>query len=235
MLVGNTGTPVDKLDMKVRMKPKAIVSWSGGKDCSLALYHARRDFDIVGLLTTVTVPFQRISMHGVRRELLESQAEQMGLPVHVVEIPYPCDNTTYEAAMSEAWNQAKAEGIKHVVCGDIFLADVRRYREERLFGQPACVFPLWNRPSNELAREFVELGFQAVLCCVDTQALSAEFAGRAFDERLLRDLPANIDPCGENGEFHTFVNAGPIFRAAIPIELGERVLRDQRFAYCEIQ
>ncbi len=216
------------------MKPKAIVSWSGGKDCALALYHARRDFEIVGLVTTVTAPFQRISMHGVQRELLMTQGEQLALPVRVVEIPYPCDNASYEAAMADAWNKARREGVERVVCGDIFLADVRRYREERLFGAEACVFPLWDRPSRELAREFIDLGFQAVLCCVDTQVLPREFVGRAFDEALLRDLPAGVDPCGENGEFHTFVHAGPQFRGPIPITLGERVLRDDRFAYCEI-
>jgi uncharacterized protein (TIGR00290 family) len=216
------------------MKPKAIVSWSGGKDCMLALWHARASFDIAALLTTVTRDFDRISMHGVRVELLRRQAESLAVPLHIVEIPHPCSNAIYEQAMTNAWAEQQSRGIEAVICGDLFLEDVRRYREERLFGEKACVFPLWHRPTGELAREFIRFGFRAVLCCVDTQTLPAHFAGRDFDESLLNDLPAGVDPCGENGEFHTFVHDGPTFQTPIPFNRGERVLREQRFSYCDL-
>jgi uncharacterized protein (TIGR00290 family) len=216
------------------MQPKALISWSGGKDCMLALWHARQAFDIVALLTTVTREFNRISMHGVRVGLLQRQAESLGIPLRTVEIPHPCSNAIYEQAMTDAWAQAHLQGVAAVICGDLFLEDVRRYREDRLFGAKACVFPLWHRPTRELAGEFIGLGFRAVLCCVDTQALPADFAGREFDEALLRDLPASVDPCGENGEFHTFVHAGPLFKTPIAFERGERVLREERFSYCDL-
>jgi uncharacterized protein (TIGR00290 family) len=216
------------------MKPMALVSWSGGKDCMLALWHARRSFDVAGLLTTITREFDRISMHGVRVELLRRQAVSLGLELYPVVIPHPCSNDLYEDAMRGAWSEARSRGIEAVVCGDLFLEDVRRYREERLFGKEACVFPLWQRSTAEVAREFLALGFRAVLCCVDTRALPAEFAGREFDDALLRDLPAGVDPCGENGEFHTFVYEGPLFAAPIAFERGERVLREERFAYCDL-
>jgi uncharacterized protein (TIGR00290 family) len=216
------------------MKTKALVSWSGGKDCMLALWHARQSFEITALLTTVTRAFGRISMHGVRVELLRMQADSLGIPLTIVEIPQPCSNAIYERAMRDAWAEAQGQGVEAVVCGDLFLEDVRRYREERLFGARGCVFPLWQRPTPALAREFSDLGFRAVLCCVDTQALPAEFAGREFDDALLRDLPPGVDPCGENGEFHTFVYAGPLFKAPIAIVRGERVLREERFSYCDL-
>jgi uncharacterized protein (TIGR00290 family) len=212
------------------MKPTALVSWSGGKDCMLALWHARQSFDVVALLTTVTREFGRISMHGVRVELLRKQADSLGLPLQIVEIPHPCSNVIYEQAMKDAWTNA---GKPIVICGDLFLEDVRRYREERLFGSAACVFPIWQRPTAALAREFMALGFRAALCCVDTQVLPAEFAGREFDEALLADLPAGVDPCGENGEFHTFVYDGPAFSTPIRFERGERILREGRFSYCD--
>jgi uncharacterized protein (TIGR00290 family) len=218
----------------ITMKPKALISWSGGKDCMLALEHARQAFDIVGLLTTVTREFGRISMHGVRVELLRKQAESLGIPPRLVEIVHPCSNAIYEEAMKAAWAQAQLQGVEAVICGDLFLQDVRRYREERLFGAKACVFPLWQRPTGELAREFIGLGFRAVLCCVDTHALPAEFAGREFDESLLCDLPAGVDACGENGEFHTFVYAGPLLKTPIAFQRGERVLREERFSYCDL-
>ena len=216
------------------MKPKALVSWSGGKDCMLALWHARASYDVVALLTTVTREFGRISMHGVRVELLRQQAASLGISLEIVEIPHPCTNVIYEQAMKKAWAHAQAQGIDRVICGDLFLEDVRRYREERLFGAEPCVFPLWRRSTSELAREFMSLGFRAVLCCVDTQALPADFAGREYDEALLRNLPASVDPCGENGEFHTFVHAGPLFKTPIAFQRGERVLREQRFSYCDL-
>jgi uncharacterized protein (TIGR00290 family) len=216
------------------MKPKAIVSWSGGKDCMLALWHARSSFEIAALLTTVTREFDRISMHGVRVELLRQQAESLGIPLTMVEIPHPCSNAVYENAMREAWAVAHEQGVAAVICGDLFLEDVRRYREEHLFGAEACVFPLWQRPTPVLAREFLDLGFRAVLCCVDTQALPGEFAGREYDEALLRELPTNVDPCGENGEFHTFVYTGPLFKTPIAFQRGEVVLREGRFSYCDL-
>jgi uncharacterized protein (TIGR00290 family) len=216
------------------MNPKAFVSWSGGKDCMLALWHTYQAFDIVALLTTVTREFDRVSMHGVRVELLQRQAESVCIPLRMVEIPHPCSNAIYEQAMKDAWAEAQLQGVTAVICGDLFLEDVRRYREERLFGAQACVFPLWHRPTREIAREFIGLGFHAVLCCVDTQTLSANFAGREYDDTLLRDLPASVDPCGENGEFHTFVHAGPLFKTPIAFERGERVLREERFSYCDL-
>lgn len=216
------------------MKPKAIVSWSGGKDCLLAYWHARTVFDIVALVTTVTREFGRISMHGVRVKLLQQQADSLGVPLRLVEIPHPCSNAIYEEAMQAAWTTVQKEGVEAVICGDLFLEDVRRYREERLFGAAACRFPIWKRPTSEIAREFIDLGFRAVLCCVDTQALPAVFAGREFDDALLRDLPASVDPCGENGEFHTFVYDGPAFTTPIAFERGQRVLREQRFSYCDL-
>jgi len=216
------------------MKPKAIVSWSGGKDCLLALWHARTSFDIVALVTTVTRDFDRISMHGVRVELLRRQAESLGIALTMVEIPYPCPNAIYEEAMRDAWADAQRQGAEAVICGDLFLEDVRRYREERLFGPKACVFPLWQWPTREVAREFLDLGFRAVLCCVDTQALPGDFAGREYDAALLRELPAGADPCGEHGEFHTFVYAGPLFKEPIRLQRGETVLREGRFSYCDL-
>jgi uncharacterized protein (TIGR00290 family) len=216
------------------IKLKAIVSWSGGKDCMLALWHARQSYDIAALLTTVTSTFERISMHGVRVELLRRQALSLGLPLTLVEIPHPCSNEIYEQAMRVAWAESRQHGIEAVICGDLFLEDVRRYREERLFGARTCVFPLWRQPTAELACEFIAHGFRAVLCCVDTTALPADFVGREFDEALLRDLPASVDPCGENGEFHTFVYDGPNFATPIAFERGEVVRREERFAYCDL-
>lgn len=200
----------------------------------LALWHARDAYDIAALMTTVTREFDRISMHGVRIELLRMQAERLRIPLHLIQIPHPCTNEIYEQAMRDAWIRSQDQGVLRVICGDLFLEDVRRYREERLFGAEACVFPLWRRPTSEIAHEFLELGFRAVLCCVDTHALPADFAGREYDESLLADLPASVDPCGENGEFHTFVYAGPLFQSPLRWQRGERVLRDGRFSYCDL-
>lgn len=216
------------------MRARAIVSWSGGKDCMLALWEVRRELDVAALVTTVTADFQRISMHGVRASLLERQAAALGLALDPVAINYPCSNGEYEEKMRVAFARHQEAGVAKVICGDIFLEDVRRYREERLFGAEACVFPLWKRDSSELARQFLELGFQAVVCCVDTQALEKEFAGRLYDAAFLRDLPARVDPCGENGEFHTFVFAGPLFASPVRFRRGECVLREGRFHYCDL-
>ncbi|HEY7422614.1 MAG TPA: ATP-binding protein [Gemmataceae bacterium] len=217
------------------MREKAIVLWSGGKDSALALYEVAEEYDIVALLTTVTSGYDRISMHGVRTRLLEQQAAALGYPLEQVPIPPQCVNDDYESRMGAALARYRSAGISRVICGDIFLEDVRRYREERLLsGGLTGAFPLWRRDSRELAHRFIRLGFRAVLCCVDTQILDERFAGRVYDETLLADLPATVDPCGENGEFHTFVFAGPNFARPVPYSLGEYVLREGRFGYRDL-
>jgi uncharacterized protein (TIGR00290 family) len=205
------------------------MSWSSGKDSTFALAVARADpaLDVVGLLVTVNAEADRVAMHAVRRTLLEEQAGRLGLPLHVVEIPSPCPNHVYAARMTAAMSEATAAGVTRVVFGDLYLEDIRAYREEALAGtRIAPVFPLWQRPTGALAREMIESGVRAVLTCVDPLRLPASFAGRAFDESLLADLPEGVDPCGENGEFHTFVWDGPGFAAPIEIEVGEIVERD---------
>jgi uncharacterized protein (TIGR00290 family) len=216
------------------MRERVLVSWSGGKDSALAL-HAVADVHDCTLLTTVTEEYDRISMHGVRVELLRRQADALGLPLRTVLIPPRCTNEVYEERMHATLAVQRDAGVRRVVCGDIFLEDVRRYREERLFRDGLSgLFPLWGIDSRELAERFIALGFRAVLCCVDTQALDASFAGRDFDRALLNDLPPGADPCGENGEFHTFVQDGPGFARPVPLRLGERTLRDGRFAYVDL-
>jgi uncharacterized protein (TIGR00290 family) len=217
------------------MRERVIVSWSGGKDSALALYEVAGEYDIVALLTTVTSGYDRISMHGVRTSLLEQQAAALGFPLEMVPIPPHCVNDEYEVRMGAALARYRAAGVSRVVCGDIFLEDVRRYREERLLRDGLTgVFPLWQRDSHDLARRFIELGFRAVLCCVDTQAIDESFAGRVYDEALLAELPPTADPCGENGEFHTFVFDGPSFARSLPYTLGEYTLRDGRFGYRDL-
>ena len=214
--------------------PKAIVSWSGGKDCLLALDRARADYDVAALLTTVTPAFGRVSMHGVRVGLVEEQARRLGLPLHRVDLPWPCRNDDYERTMRAAWDGFRADGVTAAICGDLFLEDIRRYREDRLFGKAACVFPLWGEGTHPLSRRFLDRGYRATVCCVDTTALPATFAGRPYDEYFLADLPPGVDPCGERGEFHTFVHDGPGFAHPVRIRLGERTLRDERFSYCDL-
>jgi uncharacterized protein (TIGR00290 family) len=217
------------------MREKAIVSWSGGKDSALALYEVAAEYDIVALHTTLTSVYERISMHGIRTSLLEQQAAALNYPLDPVLIPPRCTNEKYEERMRAALARHRAAGVSRVICGDIFLEDVRRYREERLFGDGLTgVFPLWKRDSRELAHRFIALGFRAVLCCIDTHVLREPFAGRLYDEVLLADLPAKVDPCGENGEFHTFVFAGPIFKHPVPYTLGEYRLREERFGYRDL-
>jgi len=210
-------------------RQKAILSWSSGKDSAMALHRtvASGQFEVVCLLTTVSESFHRVSMHGVREELLERQAASLGFQLQKVMIPYPCPNAVYEERMREVLEIWKARGVTHVIFGDLFLEDIRRYREEKLalIGL-APVFPVWGRDTHGLAREIVTLGFRAVLSCVDPRKLDPSFAGRQFDLALLRDLPEGVDPCGENGEFHTFVYDGPPFREPIRVEVGERVNRD---------
>jgi uncharacterized protein (TIGR00290 family) len=217
-----------------KVAEKAVILWSGGKDAALALHEARQGYEIAALLTTVA-PDGRIAMHGVRGELLHAQAEALGLPLHTIPIPFPCPNAEYERAFYAALAPYRAAGVRCVICGDLFLEDVRRYREERLFGNGLIgVYPLWQKDTAELAQRFLKLGFRAVLCCVDSRALDPAFAGRFFDDGLLAELPANVDPCGENGEFHTFVFDGPIFRRPVAFKTGESTLRDGRFAYCHL-
>jgi uncharacterized protein (TIGR00290 family) len=214
-----------------------LLAWSGGKDSSLALHAlgAESRWRVAGLLTTVTEGYDRVSIHGVRTCLLEAQAAAIGLPLTIVPIPPAGSNSVYEERMRQALLQAREQGVRDVAFGDIFLDDVRAYREEMVgsLGM-AAHFPLWGKPTDALALSFLELGFGAILTCVDTTQIDPGFAGRAFDLALLRDLPRAADPCGENGEFHTFVHRGPILRAPIEFEVGERVLRDARFMYCDL-
>jgi uncharacterized protein (TIGR00290 family) len=213
-----------------------VLSWSGGKDSALSLWTLRREHAIepAALLTTVTGVYERISMHGVRRELLRAQAQATRIPVFEVEIPPACSNETYEQRMAQALAARELAGAEEVAFGDLFLADIRAYREQRLaqVGKRA-LFPLWGRDTSELARTFTAAGFEAVLVCVDPRQLDPAFAGRRYDERLLSELPAGVDPCGENGEFHTFVHAGPIFSEPIAVEVGEVSMRDG-FAFCDV-
>ena len=216
--------------------PRALVAWSSGKDSAWALHEVRRagDVEVAGLLTTVTEPFARVSMHAVREELLDRQAAAAGLPCRKVRIPWPCPNAVYEARMAEALAAARAEGVTHVVFGDLFLADVRAYREAKLAGTGlAPLFPLWGRDTAALAGEMIAGGLRATLTCVDPAKLDGALAGRPFDRALLASLPAGVDPCGENGEFHTFAWAGPMFSAAVAVAPGEVVLRDG-FAFADL-
>ncbi len=211
------------------MKPKILLSWSSGKDSawSLHILRQRSEVEIVGLLTTINTHFQRVAMHGTRYELLKAQAAAARLPLWEVPLPWPCSNEIYEQAMSAACASAVNQGISGVAFGDLFLEDVRRYREDRLRGtglQP--IFPLWGRNTRELISEMLDGGLRARIVCVDPTKLSADFAGRDLDHELLRRFPASVDPCGENGEFHTFTHAGPMFDEPVLFEGGECVTRD---------
>lgn len=221
---------------KARVREDVLFCWSGGKDSAMALHALRADAGcrITALLTTITEEYDRISMHGVRRVLLERQAESLGLPLHLVPIPPQCSNAIYEARMKEALEQHFACGVRKIAFGDIFLADLREYREKNLaqVGMKA-LFPIWKRDTSELAREFVRQGFRAVTVCVDPRVLDASFAGRELDASFFADLPPGVDPCGENGEFHTFVFDGPIFKTPISCGVGEKVARDG-FCFCDL-
>lgn len=210
-------------------RPKAWISWSSGKDSALALHRVLRagEVEVVGLLTTVNREFARVAMHGVRRELLEAQAAALELPLHVVELPWPCSNERYEQLMRAAVADALSDAVQVMVFGDLFLADVRRYRERMLEGTGLRpLFPLWQRPTDEIAAELIELGMKAVITCVDGSQAPAELAGRWYDRALLDDLGPSIDRCGENGEFHTVVVASPDFMSEIPVAIGDTVRRD---------
>ncbi|HEV7936897.1 MAG TPA: diphthine--ammonia ligase [Solirubrobacteraceae bacterium] len=216
---------------------RCALSWSGGKDSALALWALRlQDWEPTALITTVTDGYDRISMHGVRRELLTAQADAIDIPLIEVRIPPTCVNEVYEARFAQAWaTSAPLSGVESVVFGDLFLEDVRAYREQQLTSNGRRgLFPLWGRDTSELAHEFIAGGFEATIVCVNPRALDASFAGRRFDERLLHELPPSVDPCGENGEFHTFVHAGPIFAEPIACETGEIVEREG-FVFCDLK
>ena len=217
------------------MREKVVLSWSGGKDSAMALHELRQDdrYEIVALLTTVADEFKRISHHGVREELLEMQARSIGIPLDRIYLPadsgLPCKNEKWEELMGAALRKYRDAGIKRVAHGDLFLEDLRRYREQNLakVGMQG-LFPLWQRNTRRLVHSFIRLGFRAYLCCVEGR-LGESFAGRAIDASLIEDLPADIDPCGEYGEFHSFVYDGPIFGSPLEIAVGETVLRDTRY------
>jgi uncharacterized protein (TIGR00290 family) len=217
-----------------------VLSWSGGKDSSLTLAALRDDpgYEVVALLTRVTRGYERVSIHGVRRELVQAQASSVGLPLFDFEIEPQCSKEAYEAEFLDGLARVRAAhpGARRIAFGDLFLAEVRAYRERLLRStgfEP--LFPLWGRNTAELAQEFIAAGFRATLVCVDTQQLATSFAGREFCRQLLVDLPASVDPCGERGEFHTFVSAGPVYSAPITVRAGEVVMRDERFAFCDLQ
>jgi uncharacterized protein (TIGR00290 family) len=208
---------------------KVIASWSGGKDSALSLYEAIKSgqYEIASLLTTINQDYDRVSMHGVRRALIEQQARYIGLPIKEVMVPKDCSEEQYEIIMNEVLSQFKKQGISRVVYGDIFLEWIKDYRTKNLakLGMEG-IFPIWGRDTKELSRTFIEEGFQAVITCVNTEKLSRKFLGRVFDKDLLAELPSSVDPNGENGEFHSFVFAGPIFKAPVSYKLGRSVSRD---------
>lgn len=213
------------------MKPKVLLSWSSGKDSAWALHVLRQrgDVEIVGLVTTLNEAFGRVAMHGVRAELVRAQADAAGLPLWPVPLPWPCSNGEYEVRMRAVIEKARSEGVTAFAFGDLFLADIRAYRERQLAGtgiEP--LFPIWGTSADTpaLARDMIAAGFRATLACVDPRHLSLAFAGREFGSRLLADLPPGVDPCGENGEFHTFCHAGPVFDRPIPVRVGDVVERD---------
>jgi uncharacterized protein (TIGR00290 family) len=216
---------------------QVLFSWSGGKDSAMALYELAKQgrFQIAALLTTVTGDYDRISMHGVRRSLLERQAAALALQVEEVILPKESSNEDYEREMAEVLTRYRERGVKSVVFGDIFLEDLRQYREQNLarLGMEG-IFPLWKRDTSDLIASLIGLGFKARTVCVDNHALGKEFVGRIIDEEFVSDLPAGVDVCGENGEYHSFVSKGPIFDHAIPCEPGEIVLRDDRFYFCDL-
>ncbi|MGA8221713.1 MAG: hypothetical protein WB780_08670 [Candidatus Acidiferrales bacterium] len=217
-------------------RPKAWLAWSSGKDSAWALHTVRLsgELEVVSLLTTVNRTHQRVAMHAVRESLLEMQAAAVRLPLVKVPIPSPCPNEIYEQDMGEAMERARAEGVRHVIFGDLFLEDIRAYREKQLAGCGMTpVFPLWRRDTRDLAGEMLAGGLLAYLTCVDPRKLGREFVGRRFDAELVAAFPSSVDPCGENGEFHTFANAGPMFREAIPVVVGEIVERDE-FVFADL-
>lgn len=218
------------------MRKKILLSWSSGKDSAWALHVLRHseDVEVVGLLTTINTHFNRVAMHSTRRALVEAQANATGLPLWEVPLPWPCSNEAYESAMAQACARALQQGISGIAFGDLFLEGVRRYREDRLRGtglEP--LFPIWGIDTRKLISEMLDAGVRARIVCVDPAKLASDFVGRDLDHDLVKSLPAGVDPCGENGEFHTFAYAGPMFREPIPIEAGEIVTRDG-FAFADV-
>jgi uncharacterized protein (TIGR00290 family) len=218
------------------MKKKILLAWSSGKDSAWALYVLREQgqYEVAGLMTTFNAAFDRVAMHSTRRNLVEMQAEAAGVPLIAAPIPWPCSNADYELAMKQVCDKALAEGISAIAFGDLFLADVRAYRERQLKDtglQP--LFPLWGLPTKALAQEMISTGLRAKLVCVDPRQISANFIGCDFDHKFLSEIPAGVDPCGENGEFHSFVHAGPMFSRDLAIVTGEKVERDG-FWFCDV-
>jgi len=226
------------------MTISAYMNWSGGKDSSLTLHRVLEDpaYRVDSLLTSFNAAYDRVSMHGVRRQLLETQAASIGIPLQTIELPEQPDMPAYEQAMQEKVSSLKEKGCTHAIFGDIFLEDLRRYREEKLESMGVtCIFPLWKIPSSTLMREFLEKGFKAIIVCVNTRWLDKSFCGRIIDEAFLADLPADVDPCGENGEYHSFVFDGPIFTYPVPFERGEIVYKEYKgpegpakFYFCDL-
>jgi uncharacterized protein (TIGR00290 family) len=217
-------------------RSSVLMSWSGGKDSCMALYDIQRTekYRVAELLTTITRDYDRISMHGVRRALLERQANSLGLPLREVLISKGATNREYETAMAEAFSIYRDEGIDSIVFGDLFLEDIKTYREQFLARHNMRgLFPVWKRETADFIREFIQLGFKAVVTCVDSKVLNQSFAGRIIDDRFVSSLPAHVDPCGENGEFHTFVYDGPIFTSEVKFSIGETVLRET-FWFCDL-
>jgi uncharacterized protein (TIGR00290 family) len=218
------------------MPTPLVFAWSGGKDSAMALDSLRQnpDFEVAALLTTVTEGFERISMHGVRRELLRLQADSIGLPLAEVRIPPRCPNSLYESRMAEAFLRFRERGVRHIAFGDIFLGDLREYREKVLAQlEMLALFPLWDIDTSQLAERFISDGFRALTVSIDPEKLDDSFAGRQLDASFFRDLPGGVDPCGENGEFHTFVFDGPIFRSPVRVRRGQIVERDS-FVFCDL-
>jgi len=215
---------------------RILLGWSGGKDSAMTLAQLLRDdhYDVAALVTTVTEGFDRISMHGVRRALLVAQAAALGVPLEIVYIPMDATHASYQTSMEAAFKRYQGQGITRVAFGDLFLTDVRRYREEWLARlRMQAVFPIWHQETAKLARAFIDQGFQAIITCVDTTVLASSFAGRRFDHQFLRELPTLVDPCGENGEFHSFVFGGPIFQRTVDFVIGQVVHRDSR-CFCDL-
>ncbi len=223
--------------MRTTLTKKVLFAWSGGKDSAMALFELQKneDYEIAALLTTITQEYDRISMHGVRESLLQQQAESLGLPLEKVYITKKSSNEEYEAKMMDKLTKCHRMGVSCVAFGDIFLEELKKYRQDNLSKvNMKGVFPVWKRDSAELAHAFIDLGFKAVITCIDSNCLDKSFAGRAFDKQFLSELPSSVDPCGENGEFHSFVYDGPIFRKRILYEKGELVLRDNRYNFCDL-
>ncbi len=214
------------------IRKKAIYSWSGGKDSALGLFKLLQEsrYDVIELMTNVSQTYQRISMHGVRRELLECQAQNIGIALNVLELPEMPSMEVYDSILGETLSRYKSKGIEAVAFGDIFLEDLKKYREDQLFAYSLeGVFPLWKKPTNKLISEFIDLGFKTIVTCVNEKYLDKSFVGRIIDEKFISDLPASVDPCGENGEFHTFVFDGPIFKKPVLFSIGEKVYKKYTF------